>query len=104
MQARATFVNGAALALTGHRRRDVIGHPLREVFPIAPCGKNASRRDPIDRALHKGEAAEFADHALRTQDRGKVSVAGYAAPIRDESGDILGVAVVFHETAPSPSE
>lgn len=97
LSGRVQKMNRVAEQLSGYSREAAFGHRLKSIVRIIedPSEKPAS----IVRAvIDSGVVVVFGDRArLQTRDERHVSIEGVAGPIRDESGSITGVAVVFRD-------
>jgi PAS domain S-box-containing protein len=99
-QARVTFLNPAAEALTGWASADAVGRPLAEVFRIV----NEETRQPLEdfaaKVLRLGTVVGLANHtALLTRDGRETPIDDCGAPILDERGAIAGVVLVFRDVS-----
>ncbi len=97
-EGRVTFLNGVAEALTGWSRAEAMGRPLSEVFHIV----NERTREPVEnpalRALREGRIVGLANHTvLIARDGTERPIDDSAAPIRGESGALLGAVLVFRD-------
>ncbi len=95
---RVTFLNGVAERLTGWPRDEGVGRPLVEVFQII----NEHTRQPVEnpalRALEVGAVMGLANHTvLIARDGTERPIDDSAAPIRDETGAVVGVVLVFRD-------
>jgi PAS domain S-box-containing protein len=97
-QARVTFMNPVAEALTGWSAEQAEGRPLREVFHIV---NEATRREvpsPITEALRVGEPAGLAKGTvLIRRDGAEFGIDDSAAPIRGPEGEVMGGVLVFRD-------
>ncbi len=96
--ARITILNPAAAQLTGWREQDAVGRHISELFRII----NETTRDvvenPLLRALAEGKAVALANHTkLIARDGAEIFIDDSAAPIRDESGSIIGGVLIFRD-------
>lgn len=91
-----TLFNGVAEALTGWSAEDATGRPLEEVFHVIDEGTRG-RGNPLDGS--PGEGIDFGPgtHTLVARDGTERTIASTTAPIRDASGDIVGVVLVFRD-------
>jgi two-component system, sensor histidine kinase and response regulator len=97
-QARVTFLNPAAEALTGWPRADAVGRPLAEVFRIVNEQTRQPAEDPAAKVLRSGRVVGLANHtALLARDGRAVPIDDCGAPIIDERGGIAGVVLVFRD-------
>lgn len=97
-EGRVTFMNGIAEALTGWSQADIMGRPLPDVFSIV----NEQTRQPVEnpslRALREGMIVGLANHTvLIARDGTERPIDDSAAPMRDESGAMLGTVLVFRD-------
>ena len=93
---RVTRMNPVAEQMTGWPLQRALGQPLGEVFQIVDTESRERSPDPVQRVLAAGEVVGLANHtSLRSRDGLEYQIADSAAPIRDASGRILGVVLVF---------
>lgn len=93
-----TFMNHVAVNLTGWTENDARGRPIDEVFSLFSEGAEGAGEGPVGRVLREGTSVRLVHHALLyTQRREKIPIDHSAAPIRDESGKLLGVVLVFRD-------
>jgi PAS domain S-box-containing protein len=96
--ARITIMNGVAEALTGWSTVDAVGRPLGEVFRIVAEGTREPAEDPVTRVLREGSVVGLANSSvLIARDGIERPIADSGAPIRDASGAIHGVVLVFRD-------
>ena len=97
-QGRITFLNPVAEALTGWLLGEACGRPIGQVFRVVNEQTRAEAESPVARVLQTGTKIGPADHnALITRSGVAMSIEDSAAPIRDSSGAMTGVVVVFHD-------
>ncbi|HET9328737.1 MAG TPA: PAS domain S-box protein [Candidatus Eisenbacteria bacterium] len=95
---RITFLNGPAERLTGWSKALAQGKPLSEVFHIINEQTRKPVPDPVALVMRRGTVVGMANHTvLVSRDGAEYPIADSAAPIRDESGAILGVVLVFSD-------
>ena len=100
MQARVTFLNPVAEAMTGWKSAEARGKPLLDVFRIINEDTRAPAENPIEKVLATGRVVELANHtALVARDGQEIGIEDSAAPIRDSSGAIVGAVMVFHDVS-----
>lgn len=98
MQGRVTEINPVALSLMKAERAEVLGRPLREVFPIVNESTRAPVENPIEKVLAEGRVVGLANHTiLIARDGSECPIDDSAAPIRDRQGNMLGVVMVFRD-------
>src|SRR5581483_8763439 len=99
-EGRVTFLNGVAQALTGWRPEEAQGQPLEVVFPILNEQTRQPVENPVERVLREGVVVGLANHTiLVARDGAERPVDDSAAPIRDETGKMIGVVLVFRDVA-----
>lgn len=97
-QGNITLLNPVAEALTGWADAEARGRPSGEVFTIVDEDSQALIVNPIEVVLREQRTVELGNHTLLRDRHGVVRpIADAAAPIRDGSGDILGVVLVFRD-------
>lgn len=97
-QGRVTFLNPVACALTGWNAGEAQGQPLAAVFRIVNEQSRQAVENPVGRVLREGTIVGLANHTLLiARDGRETPVADSAAPIRDRSGEIAGVVLVFRD-------
>ncbi len=95
---RVTFLNRVAETLTGWTETEAIGLPLSDVFRIV----NEATRQPVEnpalRALREGMVVGLANHTiLLAKDGTERPIDDSAAPMRDETGRVVGTVLVFRD-------
>ena len=95
---RVTRMNPTAEHMTGWVLADALGRPLEEVFQIINALTRASAVSPAQLVMQRGEVVGLANHtALLARDGREYQISDSAAPIRDPTGRILGVVLVFSD-------
>ena len=93
---RITFLNPVAEELTGWKTAEAAGRPLSEIFRIYNETSREPIESPVERVLREGCVVGLANHTvLRRRDGSEVAIADSAAPIRADSGALVGVVLVF---------
>ena len=93
-----TFINPVAETLTGWRFEDADGLPVRKVFRIVNEKTHEPAADIAECVLREGCTVALANHtALVSRDGREIPIEDSAAPIRDDTGKISGVVLVFHD-------
>lgn len=96
--ARITFLNPVAEAITGWKFADAVGQPLEKIFHIVNEQTRKSAPDPVTRVLREGAIVGLANHTLLIARNGtETAIDDSAAPIRDASGNLSGVVMVFRD-------
>jgi len=95
---RVTLINDVAQELTGYSADEATGRPLAEVFTIVNERTREPAPDPAAKAVREGRIVGLANHTvLIARDGTQHAIADSAAPIRDESGETIGVVLVFRD-------
>ncbi len=93
-----TFMNPVAQSLTGWKQEEAIGKPLADVFKIISEKTGETIESPVDKVIEEGNVVGLANHTLLvTRDGVTVPIDDSGAPIKDDSGDLIGVVLVFHD-------
>lgn len=93
-----TRMNGTAERLTGWTLAEAAGRPLPEVFHIINSQTRIPSINPVQLVMHHGEIVGLANHtALLSRDGCEYQISDSAAPIRNPSGNIMGVVLVFSD-------
>jgi len=101
-EARITFMNPIAEALTGWSAAEAMGQPLRRVFAIVEESSGKTARSPVARCMAEGRNAHLdADVLLVARDGTKRDIRSSAAPLRTAEGNIVGAVLVFHDVTDS---
>jgi PAS domain S-box-containing protein len=95
---RVSQMNSIAEKLTGWKTKEALGHDAKKVFNII----NESTRDvvesPIDRVIRDGVIVGLANHTLLIKKDGtETPIDDSGAPIRNDSGHLIGVVLVFRD-------
>jgi two-component system, cell cycle sensor histidine kinase and response regulator CckA len=91
-------MNPVAEELTGWKEADAEGKPLEEVFKIIGEETRIPVSNPVQKVMQEGRIVGLANHTILISKEGKeIPIADSGAPIRNESGDIIGVVLVFQD-------
>lgn len=97
---KVAFLNRTAEALTGWQNADAKGMHLGGLLKIMDESVREEAADLIDVVLRSGQGVAMSNDVLLVQRDGtEVSVDVSAAPIRNRSGEIDGIVVVFHDVS-----
>ena len=95
---RIEMLNPVAEALTGWGNSAARGRPLHEVFCIINEGTRQPVESPVQHVLREGTVVGLANHTLLVaRDGSERPIADSGAPIRDASGALTGVVLVFRD-------
>lgn len=91
------FMNPAAASVTGWNQKQAVGHSLHEVFRIY----HASGEPAQVELTHPGQRPQERTVWLTSRKGERVAVQDRSAPLRDQSGELTGVVILFR-AAPTP--
>ena len=95
-----TFLNPVAERLTGWTQEEALGRPVRDVFRIVNEETRAPVESPVERVLREGAVVGLANHTvLVAKDGRETPIDDSGAPIRDASGTMMGVVLVFRDVS-----
>lgn len=94
---RVTFLNPLAGELTGWTNTEALGQPIEKILMLRDCqGDESTPFFPVADVIREGHVRPFPGEVYCRHRHGlEVPVAGHAAPVRDPSDTIIGVALVF---------
>ena len=99
-QGVVSFLNPVAERLTGMTLAQARGKRIGEVFAIFSEVSKRPADNPVDKVLASGDVVALANHTvLRNQEGHLVPIEDTAAPIKDASGKVIGVVLVFHDAS-----
>jgi PAS domain S-box-containing protein len=97
---RMTFLNPAAQQLTGWRAEDAEGRPLAKVFCVIDEETREPLECPVGKVQRDGGVVSHANHSVLIAKNGtERAIDGSAAPIRDSTGQMIGVVLAFRAVA-----
>lgn len=97
---RIVFANPVAAALTGWSSAECVGRDVTEVFRVENEGTRVPVDNPVTHVLSHGRIVGLAnDTALVARDGRKIPIDDSAAPIRDGTGRLIGVVMVFRDVS-----
>ncbi len=95
-----TYLNQAAQEITGWYHETAVGRPFGEIFDIRNETSGEAISNPICAVLKTGKIVEFANHTVRLNRQGDfIPITDSAAPIKDQTGHMYGVVMVFHDVS-----
>jgi PAS domain S-box-containing protein len=99
-QGLVSFLNPVAERLTGTSLAQAKRKKIGEVFPIFSEVTNKPAENPVDKVLALGCVVALANHTVLRHRAGHLlPIEDTAAPIRDDSGKLIGVVLVFHDAS-----
>lgn len=97
-QNEVELLNPVAEALTGWTADEARGRSLEDVFRIVNEQTREKVENPVAKVLREGVVVGLANHTLLiAQDGTERPIADSGAPIRDDSGEITSVVLVFRD-------
>lgn len=98
MTGAVSFLNTIAQELTGWNEADAIGLPLKQVFHIINESSYELVENPFEKVVQAGGVVGLANHTLLVaRDGTRIPIDDSGAPIRDETGEMIGVILVFRD-------
>jgi PAS domain S-box-containing protein len=95
---KVSFMNLVAQQITGWSEEQAKGKTLHQVFPIFNEETRAPVENPVDKVRRLGTVVGLANHTfLVARDGTEVCIDDSGAPIRDSSGKMIGVVLVFRD-------
>jgi PAS domain S-box-containing protein len=92
------FMNLVAEQLTGWSETDAKTKSLHEIFPIFNEDTRVAVENPVDKVRRLGTVVGLANHTfLIAKDGAEVCIDDSGAPIRDSSGKMIGIVLVFRD-------
>lgn len=92
-----TFMNPVAESLTGWEQKEALGRDLKEVFRVI----DEKTRIPIENlgvdVLRQGVVTNPTEHVLISRYGREMYIDDSVAPIKDDSGNIMGVVLIFRD-------
>jgi PAS domain S-box-containing protein len=93
-----SFLNAAAVALTGWTRAEALGKPLQDVLRMIDEATREEMEVPAARALRQGAAEQATRDALLIDRQGAaIPVASSAAPVLDSRARLAGAVMVMRD-------
>ena len=98
VEARITHINSVAESLTGWSLSEAEGHSLTEVVRVTSEDTHEPAENPTEKVRRFGTVAGLAKHTILTaRDGTETYIDHSSAPIRDDSGSVTGVVLVFRD-------
>ncbi|MBA2406365.1 MAG: PAS domain S-box protein [Bdellovibrionales bacterium] len=98
VERKVTFINKVAEELTGWTQDEAKGQLMEQVFHIIHETSRKPAPNPVERVLKEGIVVGLANHtALIRRDGKEFIIEDSAAPIKDSTGKITGVVLVFRD-------
>jgi PAS domain S-box-containing protein len=95
---KVVFMNLIAEQLTGWQEDEARGETLHKVFPIFNEDSRAVVENPVDKVRRLGTVVGLANHTFLVSKKGKeICIDDSGAPIRNSSGQMIGIVLVFRD-------
>lgn len=99
-EARITFLNSVAAALTGWQAEEALGKPIENVLRLINEKSGMTADNEVLRVLKDKQVLAVANHVdLVTRDGREIAVEHSAAPILASKGEVIGVVLVFRDVS-----
>lgn len=93
-----TYLNPSAQEITGWQHKTAFGRPFEEIFDLKNETTGESIISPVRVVLQTGKTVGFANHTVLLNKKGDfVPITNSTAPIKDQTGHLYGVVMVFHD-------
>ncbi len=97
-EGNVVFMNFVAQQLTGWHEDEARGQSLHTVFPIFNEETRDVVENPVDKVRRLGTVVGLANHTFLVSKNGdEICIDDSGAPIRDSSGKMIGVVLVFRD-------
>lgn len=97
---RVTFMNPQAEQMTGWTTAQADGKPLPTVFRIVREDSREPMESPVERVIREGRVVGLGNHTLLLSRSGaETSIDDTAAPIRADTGELVGTVLVFRDVS-----
>ena len=97
-EGRIQLMNPVAQEITGWLESEARGRPLGEVFRIINEDSRKAIESPVEKVIEFDRVVGLANHTvLIRKDGSEVPIDDSGAPIRKESGEMIGVVLVFRD-------
>lgn len=98
VQGNITYMNPAAEILTGNRFRNVSGKSLHKILKVRKPESESAENYPVEKVISSKENLHHTPHlTLIKPDHSEMVIKDTASPILDRSGDVIGMALIFHD-------
>jgi diguanylate cyclase (GGDEF)-like protein/PAS domain S-box-containing protein len=95
---RVTYLNPAAVRLTGWSAQDAVGQPLDVVLTLISESTRRPVANTATRCLVEGRSVDLEDGVILVRrDGSEVAIGDSAAPVRDDHGALIGVVLVIQD-------
>jgi diguanylate cyclase (GGDEF)-like protein/PAS domain S-box-containing protein len=100
VDARVTYLNTVAEALTGWSRKEAAGRPVTEVFRVIDAITREPAPIPITLAIRENKTVVLSTNCVLVRRDGlEAAIEDSTAPIHDRGGQVTGAVMVFHDVS-----
>ncbi len=100
VDARVTYLNTVAEALTGWSRKEAAGRPVTEVFRVIDATTREPAPIPITLAIRENKTVVLSTNCVLVRRDGlEAAIEDSTAPIHDRGGQVTGAVMVFHDVS-----
>ena len=100
IDARVTYLNTVAEALTGWSRKEAAGRPVTEVFRVIDAITREPAPIPITLAIRENKTVVLSTNCVLVRRDGlEAAIEDSTAPIHDRGGQVTGAVMVFHDVS-----
>lgn len=97
-EGKLKFMNPVACEVTGWSHDEAIGKPLSEIFRVINQDSSSVVDDPVAKVVENDAIIELPPQVcLINKTEQHIPIDDSSAPIKDENGNIIGVALVFRD-------
>ena len=98
VRGRVQMMNPVAQELTGWLESEAVDRPLEDVFHIVNESSRVLVESPVAKVQRLNRVVGMANHTvLIRKDGSEIAIDDSGAPIRNESGDLIGIVMVFRD-------
>ena len=94
-----TFLNPVAEEMTGWTVAEAVGVSLASIFNIIEEFTKEPMEHPVKTVLREGRIVKLTNASLVRRDGAVRAIQDTAAPIRDRTGKLMGMVMVFHDVS-----
>jgi diguanylate cyclase (GGDEF)-like protein/PAS domain S-box-containing protein/putative nucleotidyltransferase with HDIG domain len=93
-------INPVAEKFTGWLHAEAQGRPFTDIFKITNEVTGGPSRNPVEAVLKTGKVCLLENHTVLTSKNGdRIYISDSAAPIKDNTGKITGVIIIFSDVS-----
>lgn len=97
-EANITYMNPAAEILTGVKYHEVTGMSLHKFFKVRHPDSDISKEYPVQKVIQDQDTLNHDPHlTLIRPNNSEIVIKDTASPIHDRNGNVIGMALVFHD-------